>query len=565
MLARIRETVGWTLVKWVIFLFIIAAFVINFGPQANEDLGCGESVPTYAVRVGDSDVSMQTWRMAINGLPQLKNRPSELIDLLVRRRLLADHGESLGLRVDRETVQKRTMEGHATLLELVPLRSSYCENDICDFDRLSQLVENGLRMGTVATFVDEQEVEHLATLANKTLATSVGASKEEALAQFEYQKNTATIRFLRFDPLQYRKSPTEADPELEAQVDTLLEQDAPAVKREYDIRFESDYKNAPKQLKLKAIFRQVDTADDENSQQVQQQLEDLRGQVATGSLAFEAALQNSDHSSKNNGGRIGWRQANGTNMPREFGFLGQPKDLESVTKDTLSPVLKTSLGYVLFFVEDLREGELSLEQVQRDIAKDLVVKTASKQAALSAATKALAKIQEEEKPLSDSYEQGFLNPQIEKLRKDNPKVYQQFASLQKQDPEKIQFYSAGPFPKTRSEVPSIGDSPELVRAVFGTATGDALLPSIWTIGDTYYIVEIAERTLPNIDDFEPNIAVQSLSAQRGQSAAAAWIRQKCQSLAAANKIKVHPLLLQQSTTSSVQDQTLAQYAACASL
>src|SRR5688572_252568 len=102
-----------SLIIWIIFGIIIAAFIISFGPQSGQAQGCGSSAE-HALDVGDREVSLGSWRFVTNAMPQFASpaqRRPYVLDALIERELLARVAEERGFKVSDEVVNKAIAAG----------------------------------------------------------------------------------------------------------------------------------------------------------------------------------------------------------------------------------------------------------------------------------------------------------------------------------------------------------------------------------------------------------------------------------------------------------------------
>jgi hypothetical protein len=107
--------------------------------------------------------------------------------------------------------------------------------------------------------------------------------------------------------------------------------------------------------------------------------------------------------------------------------------------------------------------------------------------------------------------------------------------------------SVGPMPRTRGDIPGLGTSKELVRALFDELTVGMLATRIYKVSDDYVLVQVKAKATPKLDDFEKDAekSVAELASVRGEQLLNHWLTSRCEALVKENKIKPEQSLLRE--------------------
>ena len=217
------------------------------------------------------------------------------------------------------------------------------------------------------------------------LKESVQVSRDEALAQFLFENNTATYDVVAFKPEAYRSA-------LADQRRRHRSFAADATPTRSPARYKADerlYKGTKPALLLRQIFiAKGDGSGGMTIDAAKAKLEQVKKDVGGDKAKFAAAAKelSTDPAAKASGGALGWHTADNA-------MLGDKAVTDAVK--TLKPGETTRgdrdrQGRIFGAAEDKREGDLKLDQVKHEIAETLAKETWSKEAAKRAAIAALA-------------------------------------------------------------------------------------------------------------------------------------------------------------------------------
>jgi hypothetical protein len=307
-------------------------------------------------------------------------------------------------------------------------------------------------------------------------------------------------------------------------------------------------------------------------------LEAARAAIVAGTLTFSAAeKQLAAATSETETGDRGWRKA-------ESAGLGDKKVDDAVKPlkpGELTAVIDTERGVYLVTATDKREGDLTFDQVKLEIAEVLAKEVWSQEAAKRAALDALAKAQASGgKTLEQLYEadtKGQLTPEqrqqiLEQLK--NPKhgslaVHEEDVPVAwsadadgssgtssapvNLEPSKDVLPAFGEVARPaarritasprRTTMDGLGNNKQAINAMFDELAPGELAKKVYE-GDSgsYVLVQLKERSLPTLEDFDKTaeLTIRQLQEARGQAAVQAWLKDRCDVLTKAGKIKPAP-------------------------
>lgn len=382
MLEQMRRQGASTLV-YLIFGVLVVIFVINIGPQSGRG-GCSGS-DNSIISVNNEETTHAAYQIAYQANQAGgKQKTWVALEMLIRREILAQEADSRGLVTTDTAVQEEIKKGWFFLAgQRMKIPQIFDANGIWNLNAFHGWISN-LNVSR-NTYVDEQQRSMLAWMMSQILRDSVVVSREEALNQFLFEGNTATYDVVAFKPETYRSALKITD----ADVDRFLA----THQAEVEARYKQDerlYKAVKPQLFLRQIFIAKPAAagsaaaapDDGKAT-----LEAARAAIGTSKEKFaeKAKTLNSEEAMKNAAGELGWRTVENPML----GDKALTDAVKTLKPGEMTPVITTDRGSYLIMAEDKREGDLSFDQVKREIAKELARDTWGKEAAKRAAIAAL--------------------------------------------------------------------------------------------------------------------------------------------------------------------------------
>jgi hypothetical protein len=614
MLEKLRKQ-GASAIIYVLFGILIAGFVINFGPQSGGGSeGCSGSPSDTVLEVDGVDQGRAAWQFVYNTFDRVprRQRSEYTLESLLLREILAQEAERRGLEVSEQLVDDKLKQGEiyvrgnridvdtACVQGLAP---QFCyfrqvgDQWFFDFDLLKAVLAN-MSM-SIPNFKEQQQRELLAGMMKEILINSVPASRDEALARYVHENTTVDFDAVQFDPASYRAAMklTTGD------VDRFLAGHEAEVKAKFDAEAAS-YKGVPAQVHLRQIFvKKADAAPSAEpapgqiatpapSDPGKTEIEKIREEITSGKRSFVevATASNEDASLAALGGDLGWRAVDAPGL-LDPALNDAVKPLKA---GEVSPVITTRNGYYLLTVEgEPRKGDLTYDQVKRELALELARTTWSKEAAKRDALAGLAKVREGTGQNLDAVfprgapklrpdEQPFFNKSgsITHESKDVPAEW--IAQAETAAPAAAPGATApaagapaapaapataapapaapltasadvlptmgevakpstlkyGPLTRDREDIANLGKSADLMRALFDELAAGMIGPEVYEVDGTYVLVQLAEKKTAKVEDFDKDATknVESLARERGNALLARWINERCKVLADGGKI-----------------------------
>ena len=450
MLENMRRQ-GASIFIYVIFGILIAVFIINFRPgqTRNDDSGCTGTTNT-AVSVDGSTVNLTSYKVNYGALQgPSKGRVHAALENLIRRELLANAATEHGIRGSDDLILNEIKKGWFFLggrresLKGVVFR----EDGTWDYNRYKGWVQNSFNV-SLNSYQDEQQREMQASLMADLLAQSVRVSREEALSDYLFQNNTVTFDTVTFKPDAY---PAAAMKLTDADVDRFVDTHADEIKARYDQDI-ATYKGVKPQLKLREIFiakpeapkpeekKPDDPKQDEQKKDEPKKADDQKkaeppkgmttdeAKAKLEAVRTDGAKKFADHAReldaeplKGTGGDLGWRTADNASI----GEKAVTDAVKTLKPGEMTPVIATDKGVYLVLAEDKREGDLTLDQVKREIGTTLAKDVWSKEAAKRDALAALDNATTNKKKLDQIFQRDTSRPneddQLMKILQD-PKI-----------------------------------------------------------------------------------------------------------------------------------------------
>ena len=442
---------GASVFVYVIFGALIAAFVINFGPQSRgSEQGCSGPSSDKTLRVGSSDLNMSAFRLAFNLSRggSRGERTTSALHALILRELLAQGAEARGIKVDDAVVDASIKDGYVYLdaVRQDAKGAFFQKVDDAYFFNFTAFKNWVSSLGlTINSFTAQQKREIQASLMADILLGDARASYDEALNDFLYRGNTVTLDAVKFSSAPYKAAIKLSDADVARY---LAAHDADvAAKYKTD---EAKYKAVKPQVKLRQIFiakaktaaaaptpsgppappsiaapaaaAKAPAATSDAVAKLTTARTEILAKKAT--FAEQATALSSNETDKANGGNLGWRTLETPNL----GDAKLIKAVKAMKKGDVSDVITTDAGSYLLTIEDTRDGDLSYEQVKFDIARDLARDAWSKEAAHRAAIIAFNEATASGKNLDELYDKQAKPTQMKDL---SPEMQKQVQEMMK--------------------------------------------------------------------------------------------------------------------------------------
>ncbi len=522
-------------VLYLMLALLILSFVINFGPQANEDIGCG-APSRFAMSVEGEGMSLDAERLGrmITSGDDIGSKMTRL-NLLFRRYILAKGAKSLGFDLDRETVQGRMVEGdmYALGVSLRQYSSSVCEDGICDEEAINR-VRQSIGVSTLEKFVTEQKEEQLAQLMTQMILQTAAASPSSLRVQHRAENEAVSLRIKRFDALAQPYAPTTQE------IEAALASRSDDLQKRYDAQQEKRFAVAAKELDLMALF--VAAGSDEDKATTLQTVAQYEKAIKSAE-DFKSHVES--YATKLSGpSALGWQQLSGADLPAHLGDANFQATLTALTKGNVSPAMTTSTGVVLFFANDERAGALTFEQVKERLAKELLVEERTAEIAKSKATSALEELTSSGQSLEEKFP-GSTDLENAQLRSLDKNAYRRKVLLSGKS-------SVGHINSTFTQRTGKGidtglgieiEDADLASKLFSEGK-PGVIPKIYESDNAYFIVELIKRNDIDWESFEKRMdsSLYQQATMAGYLSLQTWLKSECERLQ--SEVEVDPRRLQ---------------------
>ncbi|MBK7197313.1 MAG: SurA N-terminal domain-containing protein [Myxococcales bacterium] len=586
---------GSSMIIWILFGILIAGFVISFGPQSvGSSQGCQSSGRMTVLKIGGRTLDDASWRFAFGlarGGEGERARELAALDQLVRRELLASEAERRGLRVADGLIDHVITAGEVHYGgRVIPAKGAFYDEEgkgVFNYQQFKRFVFQRMNM-SVAGYKRQQTREILATTMERLLRGSVAVSIEEARARYIAENTTVAFDAVRFEPTVYADALRITD----ADLDRYLAAHEAEVKATY---VEASWKGK-KQVRVRRVFVAATppppTGAAPTIDPARAKLDAARAEIAAGKKTFAqvASALDADEGFRNKGGDWGWYDEAAMTLP-EPALNDAVKALTE--PNAVSPVVVAGAGFYLLQVSDRRAGDLTFDQVKRDLAEKLARPAWGQEAARRAALLALETAKTAGKSLKDLYPAEQTGA-ITSTSVDVPTAWMQAggsggsaapaagsaapaagsAAPAAGAPAAPAAPPAPVAPTAIEQLPAVGvvalkvdsfpalarfgnrtmvgESAELTKAVFEDLTDGALGEQVYEVktgaigaAPVYVIVQVSHKQLADEKEFQKDAAkyVGELTAQRGEEYLRDWLKLRCKALVAKNEVQPRRELL----------------------
>lgn len=583
---------GSSMIIWILFGILIAGFVISFGPQSvGSSQGCRSSGRMTVLKIGGRSLDDASWRFAYGlarGGEGERAREIAALDQLVRRELLASEADRRGLRVADGLIDHVITAGEVHYGgRVIPAKGAFYDEEgkgVFNYQQFKRFVFQRMNM-SVAGYKRQQTREILATTMERILRGSVPVSIEEARARYIAENTTVAFDAVRFEPTAYADALRITD----ADLDRYLAAHEAEVKATY---VEASWKGK-KQVRVRRVFVAATppppTGAAPTIDPARAKLDAARAEIAAGKKTFAqvAGALDADEAFRNKGGDWGWYDEAALTLP-EPALNDAVKALTE--PDAVSPVVVAGAGFYLLQISDRRAGDLTFDQVKRDLAEKLARPAWGQEAARRAALLALETARAANKSLKDLYPSEQTGA-ITSTSVDVPTAWMQAGGSGGSAapaagsaaptagapavPAAAQPAPVAPVaPPVVEALPAIGaialkvdsfpalarfgnrtmvgESAELAKAVFEDLTDGALGEKVYEVktgaigaAPVYVIVQVSHKQLADEKEFQKDAAkyVGELAAQRGEEYLRDWLKMRCKALVAKNEVQPRRELL----------------------
>lgn len=449
---------------YIFFAIIIAVFVVNFGPQS---AGCGGVGSSFVGKIGGKDVSINDIQYAFNVSGALRRATDDAslarwkswaIDQFLVRELMAKKAASMGMSISDDEIRSILLKGFFYALGS---KRAFTKKDEFDYKLFSRYIRYwGM---TVKQFQAQQKQELLAKTYENIIRSSINISESDIEALYRHQGNRAQLQYVRFSPAEFRKNITLSANDIQ----NFIKTKHAAIKAHYE-KNKTAYTKLPKQIELSAI--KLDIAQKNNAQT-------LIKEIKTSSFSAVASKVSKAPSAKK-GGYLGWRDAQKPGLGEEA-----DKKISALKVGNAPQIVETKDALWIVKLAKERSGDLSIEQAQEDIARELLIEGKSKALANKQAEDYLKRAQAGEKleslfPKKDEKEESKLA-----------------------NSSSLKLQTTSYFPRSADNlVFGIGASAELMKAAFSLEKGK-VANKLFTVQSAIYLVALKDRKEADMQAF----------------------------------------------------------------
>lgn len=522
----------------VLFLIIIAVFIINFGPQSRGS-SCEQAMSEdhYAAKVGRQAISNNTFRygfMMSGGdrfppkMAKQERLKEAVMDKLIERELLAGMAEKFGFVVTDDEVDDQIADGKIVTLGGAAVPVPMLQKDgRFNSESFKTFVRVQLQQ-TPNAFLEEQKKELLATRVRNLVRSGVTVSPDEVKADFVRKSRQVNLEYMRFAS---RRQEAEVAPTAD-EIAAFASKNEAKLKEIYEQK-KFLYDKAPPQRRIRQIMIKLPHDADEKADKAARDKADAlveklkKGAKSTGKNAVTfaelAKTASDDTATKARGGDLGWRARGGANL------AGEAEDKLFAAKDgAIVGPFKGADAYIISKVEGSREGHIPFEAARTELAEEKLRQELGVARAKAAAEAALAKA----KANPTSTLKAIYPP---------PSDTQEASASDSGAPrvEETGLFALRATPEG-AVVEGIGVSNDVAKAAFAL-TAEAPLAGPFSIGDNFYIIRLKERKDPDLADFEKRKLELAHEAEqaKGDRVLSDWTHAACVEAKEARRISVN--------------------------
>ncbi len=458
---------------YIFFAIIIVVFVFSFGPSSG---GCQSttSQSSQAAIVNGEAISLRSyfstkerWEQAYNiSGAQSEALQNMVINNLVQERLLAQEAARRGIAVPEKEIEKTILSKpyYSDARDLQDLRERVRRIEGIPFEEYEKEVYRELSARKMWGLV----------------LGSVVVSEDEVKAQYVYENEKIDLELVRFSPSYFQTQIKEV-PSKEA-TSEFIKTNSARIKESYESQ-KSRY-NKPKRVKARHILIKVEeNAPSAAVAGAEQKILALRKKIVSGAeFAAVAKESTEDAGTKERGGDLGAFAAGVMDPAFE-------KAAFSLKPGEISQPVRSRFGFHLIEVQEiLPEESKSLEAVQEELAKEIMVNDSAKAMAKAKAEETLAKVKQGEK--------------LEELWP-APKTEGEDSSPQLPHASKLPVVeTTGPTTFSTEFVPRIGVSPSLVQTLVKLNETNPLPDQVFEVNGDFFVLRLRSRSRPDMKAFD---------------------------------------------------------------
>jgi len=465
---------------YVLFGMLVLVFAINFGPGSGS---CGGVALDYAAKVNGEVIRKTEFGLTYQSRLEYMRRSGafggnmnddrlqqqlrrQVIDALVDQRLLVQQGRRLGLTVSDQD-----------LLDHLKKTYGVDQVDYADYENwVSRQFET-----TVTKFEDRVRGDIIAERLGTMIKDNIDVGEKELEQTYLRDHNRAMVELVRFDA-----GNADIPEPTKAQIDDLLAKDHDAVQARYDKEI-FKYRT-PKEVKARQILKKLaPDASDADVAKAKAALMDLKSQIEGGAdFGALAKSESEDEATKDKGGDLGFVK---------MGEMARPivdKLFAMKTDELTDEPVRSPQGLHLMQVTEIHPpARKKLEEVERDVAKDILMDRAREAIAKKKADTLLKELQGGADLASLTWTHDE-----DKAARDAAKE----SGKPVANAKPVRTTSAWILASSET-VAGVGKNKEMHDAIFNLTADKPLLDQPFQQGQYWYVAKLKERETPDMSKF----------------------------------------------------------------
>lgn len=481
-------------------LLLSAVFALQFGgPQAE---GCasggqgGAVAKVYGTPVSRTELQAAYTLAGGEGYPAERAKEDKVQQMvlygLIERGLLAREARAIGFHASEEEVLSKAAEDGILHLSMSvdagpslpssgPQRFDFKGKDgKFNKENLRNFIQYRLRR-SMREFTRSQIEETLAQRMREAVVANVAVAPGEVWDAYVREKENVQLDYVRFSKAYYEQKakPTAAE------LDAYIAANKPAVDAEYE-KQKARYTGLEKQVRARHILIKVDgSATPEDKAAKRAVIDGILARAKRGEdFAKLAAQLSEDTGSAKEGGDLGFNPKGRMVAPFD--------DAQFALKaGEISDVVESTFGFHIIKVEAIREGDVPLNEANRELAEKLYTDQKAVALAKTAATELLEKAKASSLVLADALT-ATQAPAAPVAPGEETK---------EADPLAPEVRQTRAFGRTDTAIPGPFDSTPLVLAGYELTEAAPLGKEAMQLGDDFFVYRLASRASADKEGF----------------------------------------------------------------
>lgn len=502
---------------WLILGVLALVFGLSFGlPSDSLKIGSDSYVTVRGESIGQQEYQYQ---MAVakaflplpkdDKMAEMMGVKQEVLEGIIERQVLSDVAQDMGLQATVWDAETLTLSGQMIFFgETV----DWLGDTKFNYDRFTKFFLRTLQT-TEQNYLEVQRREILARTVRDLLAASVPVSEGELRRAYEDEANQLSLRYVRFEPVEYAQLVDPTADEIAAYVDAHTEE----LEKAYETQG-ARFTKLGKQARVRVL--KVDLpGEDGDPAEAQKRIADATRRIRGGTDFRAVAREISDDTATaRRGGEYGWASVEGTGSGLD------PKVDEAVSSlepGQVSGIVETADALYLVQLVDRREGDVPKEQALMELAEEAFKDEKGKELARRAADEALEALKGG-KTLADLFE----TPDALDAPGEAIEAIEAAPSAQRGVVPSVE--TTGLFQKNAA-IPGLGALPDLATAAWEADPKAEAIPQVFEAGTGFVIAGIERKESASDEGFAERRAelYDRLAQAKAGRTTAVWAMREC--------------------------------------